>query len=191
MANLLFFLLIITISILIILMSVSVRFVYIDKPILRFDFLFFNLTLFPSYRKKNKRKKKINAIKSTKRRFTQAFSLKKSLDYLLKRSDVKIEKIDLILTNTDPAGFILREKNISTVIFILLAYLSLKSGNFITEGTCFTAYEDSKAKASIDITLTSTLFHILVAILIFSHKNAKKKRKRVKKIVREQNERYY
>ncbi len=188
MANLLLLLLLITISILIISMSVSVRFIYFDQPTLRFDFLLFNIMLLPSSRKRIKKGKKNNISKSTKSRLARATSLKKSLDYLLKRSNVKIEKIDLKLADTNPASFVLQEKNISTLIFILIAYLSFKSGNLITEDTHFISYGESISKTHIDITLTSTFFHILIAIFIFSHENAKKKRKRVKRIVREQNE---
>ena len=188
MANLLLLLLLITISILIILMSVSVRFIYFDRPTLRFDFLFFNITLLPSSRERIKNEKNNNIFKSTKNRLARAVSLKKSLDYLLKHSDLKIEKIDLKLAGTVPASFVLQEKNISTLIFIIIAYLSFKSGNLITEDTHFISYGESDSKTYIDVSLTSTFFHILIAIFIFSRENAKKKRKRVKKIVREQNE---
>ena len=115
-------------------------------------------------------------------------SLKKSLDYLLKHSDVKIEKIDLKLAGTGPASLVLQEKNISTLIFIIIAYLSFKSGNLITSDTHFISYGESDSKTYIDVSLTSTFFHILIAIFIFSRENAKKKRKRVKRVVREQNE---
>lgn len=187
MANLLLLLLLITISILIILMSVSVRFIYFDRPTLRFDFLFFNITLLPSSRERIKNEKN-NIFKSSKNRLARAVSLKKSLDYLLKHSDVKIEKIDLKLAGTNPASFVLQEKNISTLIFIIIAYLSFKSGNLITEDTHFISYGESDSKTYIDVSLTSTFFHILIAIFIFSRENAKKKRKRVKRVVREQNE---
>ncbi len=188
MVNLLLLLLLIAISILIILMSVSVRFIYFNEPIIRFDFLLFSILFFPSSNKQIKKESKRNISKATKNKFARAASIKKALDYLLKRSIVKIEKIDLMLADTDPASFVLQEKNISALIFILITYLSLKTGNLITEDTHFISYGENDAKTHIDITLSSTLFHILIAIFIFSKENAKKKRKRVKKIVRKQNE---
>ena len=188
MANLLLLLLLLTITVLIILMSVSVRFIYFDEPIIIFDFLLFSFLLFPSSNKRIKKEDQTNIQKTAKNKLAKASSLKKSLDYLLKRSAVKIKRIDLKLANTEPANFVLQEKNISTLIFILITYLSLKTGNLITEDTHFISYGENDAKTHIDITLTSTLFHILIAIFIFSKENAKKKRKRAKRIVRKQNE---
>ena len=186
MPNLLLFLLLITVSILIIIASVSVRFVYYNELIIKFNFLLFSIILYPNRR--IKKRKRTNNQKKAKRRSLRISSFKKGFDYLLKRSTVRIDRIDLKLVEPDPARFVLQEKNISTLIYIFLTYLSIKANSILTEDTHFISYRQDCSNTHIDITLTSTLFHVATALFMFLKPNSEKKRKRARKFVRKQNE---
>lgn len=190
MANLLFLLLLILITVLIIIESVSIRFVYSKELVIEFDLLIFRLILFPSSKKGQKGKKRTDVSKRIKSNFIKAASFKKAIEYLLRFSKLKIEKIDLKLSNSDPAEFVLRAKNLSTVIYVLITYLSLKTESIITEDTFFVSPYDEghDTETHLDVTLKSRLFHIIPALFIFFTETKRKKGKQGKKIVRKQNE---
>lgn len=189
MANLMF-LLLLSIIILIIAESVSIRFIYVNELIIDFNFSLFKLTLYPSRNKRQRRKKRAGLKETIKNNFIRAASAKKSLEYLLKHSNVNIHELDFHTDYIDPANFILRVQNISTVILILITYLSLKTESIISEDTFFasSSEDNSDVKMHLDVTLKSTLFNIISAYFIFVLENKRRKGKQVRKIVRNQNE---
>lgn len=190
MANLLFLLLLILITVLIIIESVTIRLVYTKELVIEFDFLIFTLIFFPASKKSPKRKKRTGFSKRIKRKFIKAAAFKKAIEYLLRFSELKIEEIDVQLNNNDPAEFVLRANNLSSVIFVIITYLSLKTESIITEDSLFVSRynEGQDSKTHLDVTLKSRLFHIIPALFIFLTEIKQKKGKQVRKIVRKQNE---
>ena len=161
--------------------AATVRFVYRTEPVIVIDFLLFQLHLFPARSKEKKRKARERADKRIKEAFRGAVSVKRSLDFLFKHSDITVHALNIRAQDTDPAKETVYNGYIGTVICAMLAYLRKKSLNLKNYTQPFALPEESSPDSpTIDITLFTSLHVIAFSLFILS----KDKRKRERKIVR-------
>ena len=167
--------------------TVTVRLVYIDEPVIVFDFLLFQIQLFPSRkRKKRSLTKRADNENKIKKRYKNARATKKALDFLLKHSDVNIRAMKIRAEERDPAKLTVYNGYIDSIICALITYLRIKSLGFKNNNPPFSnpPLPDSE-NPSIDITLHTSL-HVVAFTFITYKKD--KKRKWERKIVGNKNE---
>lgn len=183
MANLLLAFNIAAIFLLLIAGTVTVHFIYYEEPIIIFDFLLFEMYLFPS-RKRAKHSRKVK--KKLKNRYKNALAIKRALDFLLKHSDVTIHSMKIRAEESDPAKLTVYNGYIDSLICAIITYLRIKSQNLKNSNPPFSNPPLPEGEnPAVDITLYTSL-HVVAFTFITYHKD--KRRKRERKIVGNKNE---
>ncbi len=179
---LLAFILIMTVT-LVVIETVTVRFIYRDELIIRIDFLLVQLILYPSRNRKRQRKRK-NLLTEIRRGFSKASATKKALEYLFSRSHVTVRELDIRRKDDDPARLALASQRAYTVITIIIAYLSLKTEALVASNPPQILSEsENEPRLTLDVSLASTLLRIISSFVIFISNAYRYKRKRGRKIV--------
>lgn len=191
MLNLLLALILILIIVFIVIQTVTVRITYTREAIINIDFTLFSLILYPSRKKEKINAKREHSYKNKiTNNFIKAAAIKKGLEYLFRRAQITVHDINIPTQSNDPAKFAVRSQNISSVILIILTYLSIKTDAIISEDNSFVYLKNSELEERplIDLTVISTFFNTMLAFLITFFEIKKRKRRRVQKIVGNQNE---
>lgn len=172
----------ITIVLMVVIETVTVRFIYKSELVIRIDFLLFELILYPS---RKKRRKKRNIIAGIRMRFARAAATKKALDHLLSHSRITVKELNITNKTDNPAELALSSQRTYSMLGAIITYLSLKTqaittdqSTFITNGTT----EDTPP-VTIDISLASTLFDVLSSLAVFILSANRYKRRRGRGIV--------
>ena len=174
MANLLLTFIILSIFLLIIAETVYVRFTYNDEAVISIDFLLFILILYPSRKKKAKRKKSIGVISKFEQLITTSMAIKRSLNYLLKHSTLTVHRIEIPLSVDDPAKIAVQSQNLSSLVTVLLTYLSIKTAAITTRDDIFISGNNTLTKkTTLDFTLKSSLHTVIFSYLIYLRKKRK------------------
>ncbi len=154
-----------TIILVTLLQNVRVRFFIGEDTVIDFDFLLFKLILYPKHNRKRKKRNK-SFGKSLVKGIRKAAAFKRALDYLLMRSTLTVERVDISLSSESPARAALLTQNISTLFNIVLTYLHIKLGTLNTEDGIFLRDDgDSEPRLFIGATLDTSLSVILLSYL--------------------------
>ena len=177
-------LIILTFLIVTALQNVRVRLFFSDEAIIDVDFLLFRLILYPTRRRKKKRRKIRDYGKSIIKNIKRASRFKRTLDYLLENSSLTVHRLNIPIKAEDPARYALASQNISSLINIALTYLYLKLDTLKTEDDIFfSEAERREGEVKFDATLNTSLSVIITSLFRYLVNFG-----RVRKIVRNENE---
>lgn len=188
MANLILLAIILTIFCLIAFLAVSIRFIYDEELIIHIDLLFLSVILYPARNKKPKKKNTVGFIERLKIGFRRAEATKSAIDFLLKKSTVSVNSINVPLNTEDPSKLAVYSQHGTTLILMLMSYLSLKAEAFTSENDAFFT-SDTNALSNVpafDITIRTALHVLFSTLIIYNIK--KRKRRQENWIVRNKNE---
>lgn len=172
----------ITIVIMVVIESVTVRFIYKSELIIRIDFLLIELILYPS-RKRKRRRNKGNIFTGIKKGFARAAATKKALEHLLSHSRITVSELNVMGKTDDPAKLALSTQRANSLISAIITYLSLKTVSVTAGYNAFDTANENFDSVTIDVSLASTLFNVVSALAIFILNANRYKRKRGRGIV--------
>ena len=187
MANLFLALILISILILIIAASVEVRITYADSLRVSFDFLFFSLVFYDDKKKRRKKNRDIfERLKIGVKRTRASIS---ALEFILKNSSVTVHSVNIPLREREPSELVTARGNISSLILVIFAYLSLKAERISLEDDNFFSNSDYQSLLpTLDLTMKTTVYIILSAVIIYFLKINSKTERSVKNNVGNENE---
>lgn len=190
MANLILAIIILAIFLLIIAETVIVRVTYTDEVIINIDFLLSQIILYPSRNRRKSRRQHTTLLKKFKKRIIVAGATKRAVDFFLKNSILTVHEINIPIDTTDPAKFVLLSQNASTLILMILTYLSLKSETLTSEDNTFISNNTNTLYdiPALDVTLKTGLYTVIVSALLFYVESKKIRRKQRQRFVRNKNE---
>ncbi len=190
MANLILPVILLSIFVLIAFISVDVRFTYHGELIIRIDLLLITVILYPARNKKAKRKKNIGFLERLNNGFIKANATKAALDFLLKKSTLTVNSINIPLETDDPARFAIYSQHGTTLILMLMSYLSLKSEAFSSEDDVFftSSVNSVSSLPAFDVTLKTSLYVLFSTFTVYKLKSKKRKRRQDNRFVRNKNE---
>lgn len=172
MINLLLAIIILLILLILAVQTLSFRFTYIGEAVIDIDFLLFEFILYPSrkrtYRKRGKQKQ--NKYKSN---FLKKFkSAKKAADYILSHSQIVVNKLSFTTKAKNPADFVLKSQNISSLVLIMLTYFYIHADSLIqNDGDITVSAANASAPPMTDITLKTKLITPIFAFFRFTAEN--------------------
>lgn len=174
MANLLLIFALILVLILTFFETVTVRFTHARESVISIDFLLFKLILYPSRKKKDK-KKKSRPLTKFRARFERARVIRDTVAYVLSHSDVIIHELNIKEHDDDPAKRVFKSSVESSLLATLLAYLSLEIQSLKIEDDIFELPHkiDLLPAPVIDVTFKGPLYNAITAYLIYSRKMKK------------------
>ncbi len=166
------------------LQNVRVRFFLSDEAVIDFDFLLVRLIIYPTRRRKRKKRKIRDFGKNLIKNIKRASRFKRALDYLLEKSRLTIHRLNIPLKAENPARYALAAQNISSLINITLTYLYLKLDTLRTEDDIFfSETAPSRDVVRFDATLDTSLSVIIISFFRYLVNLSG-----VRKIVRNENE---
>ncbi|MBQ7333141.1 MAG: hypothetical protein IJW38_02190 [Clostridia bacterium] len=159
---------VILIFLLILIQDISIRFLYEDKFFTEIDYSFFTITL-----GKKKKRKKLGKISPK-----LFLPIKRTAEFLLCRSDVKISKIKLKTEESDPRKFGIRYRNAFSLFSALTVYLTKKTKKLTVNDDSIVIFTDpeEKNKFLFDVSITAPLYLTLITaakFLLILSKNKK------------------
>jgi hypothetical protein len=146
----------------------------------------FQFLLYPSRKHQGAKKRRSGLIQRFKNKIVYAGAMKKAFDFFLGHSLITVHEINLPINASDPAKFALLSQNASTLILMLLTYLSLKTETLNSEDYSFVTNELNTT--TFDITLKTGLYTIIISALLFYIERKKIKRKQRQRFVGNKNE---
>ena len=188
MANLFLALILISIFILIAGASAEVRITYADALEITLDFLLFSLVFYNGKRKKRKKSKDIfERVKIDIKRTRASIS---ALEFILRNSNVTVHSVNIPLKEREPSEIVTLRGNISSLVLVIFTYLSLKSEKISLEDDNFFSDSDYRGllEPTLDLTLKTTVYIILSAVIIYFLKINSKAERSVKNNVGNENE---
>ena len=166
---------------------ITIRLTQRDEPLIDIDFLLLKLTLYPSRNKKKKKKKSF--LEGLIDRFSHAYASKLAFEYILGHSSLTVHEINITSDSDEPSSLVVKNQNLSTVISIILAYISLKSASLTNDDDIFVLPRDSSFNPpKLDVSLSSKLYRLIISYFVFLFTLTKQKIKRGKRLVGKQNE---
>ena len=186
MANLILAIIILSIFLLLIAETVTVRLTHNGETVIKFDFILFQFLLYPSRKHTKPKKRRSGLLQSFKKKLANAGAMKKAFDFFLGHSLITVHEINLPINTSDPAKFALLSQNASTLILMLLTYLSLKTETLNSEDYSFVTNELNTT--TLDVTLKTGLYTIIISALLFYIERKKIKRKQRQRFVGNKNE---
>ena len=188
MANLFLALILISIVILIAGASAEVRLTYAGALGIRIDFLFFSL-VFNNKKGKGRRKKRdfFERLRVGIKRTRASVS---ALEFALKNSSITVHSINIPLKEREPSELVTVRGNLSSLVLVIFTYLSLKAERISLEDEDLFSNSDYRRliEPTLDLTLKTTVYIILSALIIYFLKINSKAERSVKSNVGNENE---
>lgn len=188
MAIYILLILIILIITLLLLAKMTVRLRLCEDAVIDFDFLFFGLSLYPTRNVAEKRGQK-RISKRFSCTFRKAKATRRALEYLFKHSVVTVHDIKIHLDDDEPSKFILKSNGILFFISLLLTYLYIKTETLTGEERILITNDGEQTKnvQTIDVSFKTSVIHSLITLMIFKVNELKRKKKRKKYFVGNEN----
>ncbi len=147
------------IFLLILIQKISIRFLFKDKLSTEIDYSFFTLILTNSEDKKDFKKIKPKLFPK----------IKRTLEYLLRNSEITVSEIKIKAPDSEPKSFILRYKNLFSLFAAITVYLSKKTKKLSLNDSSIEVFSDAseKRRHSFDISIKAPLYVTLTAAAMF------------------------
>ncbi len=160
--------------------TVTVIFTQTSEAVIEFELYIFRLILYPN-RKSEKKKKEaeeyIPIKKRIQKRISRTVATYRAFDFLLPRTDVYLKRFDISQREGPPDKLAVRGQNISSFFYTFIAYVDTNARHFVAEDLTPVFYQDTSPTLSVDLSLKSRLYNIILSYVIFIFQLIKTKRK--------------
>ncbi len=151
--------------------ALTVSIVIKDELYISFDFLFIKFILLPfknshSAFSKNQARRDKNATIGKK--FNKGKRQLILINEIIKRSDVDIVELNLPITKSTPAEYVLKSEAFGAFLAALIALLKSHSRSFNCSDSDF--FEENGTKSSVDVRFKISLFDIVLSLISYKSK---------------------
>lgn len=177
------------IIILILLAKITVRLRLCEDAVIDFDFLFFGLSLFPMRKKSGEGGRRGRISKRFSSTVRKAAATRRALEYLFTHSKVTVHDIKIHIEEDEPSKFVLKSNGILFLISLFLTYLYIKTETLTGEEQILITNDSEpiNGAALIDVSFKTSVIHALTTLAIFKINEIKRKKKRKKHFVGNEN----
>lgn len=177
------------ITILILLAKITVRLRLCEDTVIDFDFFFFGLSIFPMRKNSGERRKKRRISKRFSGTVRKAAATRRALEYLFTHSKVTVHDLKIHIEEDEPSKFVLKSNGILFLISLFLTYLYIKTETLTGEERILITNDSEResSAALIDVSFKTSVIHALVSLAMFKINELKRKKKRKKYFVGNEN----